>query len=808
MKRLNLQFFFPLSALVLLIAALSVPLFGIAPMGKFLNPFTGAVQNGGDEELNMSRAISSHKELKGTVQVFFDERKVPHIYADNTADLYYAQGYVTASMRLWEMDFLTYMSEGRLSEILNGGFLEYDRNQRRLGIPSAARATVELIKQDPESYEALTAYTKGVNARIAELSYKQLPVEYKILNYKPEQWSLFKTVLVMKYVAATLSAYNEDFSMTNMMLALGEESFNKLFPDFHSQTSPVTSSGNNAADTAGPMAYLKKPGYLDYSFLSAGAVVTPDTYNPRLGSNSWVVSGKKTKSGYPILCNDPHLNLTLPSIWLEMQLSCPGMNVYGVSIPGTPAVIIGFNQQVAWGLTNGEDDVWDWYKLKISNDYTSYEMDGKWIKFDTHTERIKVRNGKTFIDTILYTVHGPVVNDRNFAHKPEHVNQALRWEANKPSNEFKTFIGLNKAKNYADYKEAIKYYACPAQNFTFACRDNTIAVTHQGRLAVKWPGQGKFLLDGTKKSHMYDRYIPEDSLPQLVNPAANYLVSANQHPTGAGYPYYYNGHFMENRANRIKQLLENENEFDAGKMKAMQLDNVDYLSAAALPLLLAMMEQQNVPATEKSALQQLHAWKGDYALSDKEAGLFELWWERIRDYTWDELKAYSFFAGYPDDYVLLELIRLHPDDKFFDRQGTAAVETAADIIHTSFTAALTEFEMNRKEGKNQWGDFHKVSIIHLMNVGAFSRLDIPSSGNAQTINAMNADWGPSWRMIVELGERPSAYGIVAGGQSGSIGSAYYDNGVKDWVNGKYYPLHFYLSAAEASPKATAAWTFN
>lgn len=806
MKKVNLNFLFPLLALVLLIFALSRPLFKMPPLGKLLDPFIGAVQNGEDRKLNRSRMIIDDEGLKDSVSVFFDERKVPHIYAKNETDIYFAQGYVTASLRLWEMDFLSYISAGRLCEIFSDEYLEFDRYQRRLGTLSAAKASLAMIEKDPESGAALTAYSRGVNAYISQLNYKQYPLEYKILDYTPEPWSNLKTVLIMKYMGATLSGYNDDFNMTNMMLALGEENFNKLFPDFHSSISPVVSDSGANADPS--LAYLKKPDYLDYSFLSSGTVASASAYNPRLGSNSWVVSGKKTKSGYPILCNDPHLDLSLPSIWMEMQLTCPGMNVYGVSIPGTPAIIIGFNENIAWGLTNGQDDVFDWYKLKVTDDYSKYEFDGEWRSFDSTIEKITIRNSKPFYDTIHHTVHGPLVNTRRFAHKPEHIDQALRWELNKPSNEFITFIQLNKAKNHHEYREAIKHYACPVQNFTFACKDNTIAVNHQGNLAVKWPGQGKFILDGTVSSHLYTRYIPDDSLPQVLNPACNYLVSANQHPTFAGYPYYYNGHYSETRANRIAQILNKENDFDIPRMKSMQLDNVNFFAVEALPVLMESMATAKLSEEEKKALGLAGNWKGNYDYGDQHAKLFELWWDNIREYTWDELKAFSFYSKPPEDYILLQLIRNDPANSYFDKQGTTIKETANDIIREAFTAATAQFNKSGKEGNTKWSDFNKVTVMHLMNVKAFSKVDMPSAGYPDAINATSAGWGPSWRMIVELGDRPKAFGIYAGGQSGNTGSSYYDNFINDWNKGVYYPLNFFISETEARGQATASWIFK
>ncbi|HVI44937.1 MAG TPA: penicillin acylase family protein, partial [Chitinophaga sp.] len=548
MKKIHTQAFYPLIALVILVFTLSESMFNVPPLGKLLNPFTGIVQNNRDRGLNTPQLTLRKMGLTDTVSIFFDQRKVPHIYATNNTDLYFAQGYVTAVLRLWQMDFMSHAVAGRMSEIFPGGYLEYDRNQRRIGMLEAAKASLSAIENDPETLRTLTAYTQGVNAYISQLDYKEIPLEYKLMDYRPEKWTNLKSVLLMKYMAGTLSGYEEDFSMSWMMLALGEERFNKFYPDFTSRISPMDGSTPAVAPTT--TAYIHQPAYLRFSFFASKSVLPQNTYNPKLGSNSWVVSGKKTSSGHPILCADPHLNLSLPAIWLEMQLSSPDMNVYGVSIPGTPAVIIGFNEHIAWGLTNGADDAKDWYRLKVSNDYKKYEMDGQWKELTYMVDTIKRKGQTDFYDTVYHTVHGPVPYTKDFSFgRPELLNSALRWELHKPSNEFLTFIQLNRAKNYSEYRTAISHYASPVQNFTFACKDNTIAVNHQGRLPVKNAGQGKFVQDGTQSVQLYTQYIPNDSLPAVLNPACNYVVSANQHPTDASYHWYYNGYFSENRAN-------------------------------------------------------------------------------------------------------------------------------------------------------------------------------------------------------------------------------------------------------------------
>ena len=804
MRKINAAFLFPLLALVILTTALSRQMFQAPPLGKLLDPFIGAVQNENDQLRDSAILVIDEEAVTGPVQVFFDERKVPHIYASNSADLYFTQGYVTASLRLWQMDFLTYVSAGRLCEVLGDGMLVHDRMQRRTGVLQAARTSLAFMLKDSTTAAALAAYTRGVNAYIHQLTYRNMPLEYKLLDYEPEPWSDLKSVLLMKYLGNLLSGYEEDLSSSHMMLALGEAGFNKLFPDFVLPVSPVDGSVASLADTL--KTFVKKPDYLDYSFLTNKSAIPPSTFNPALGSNSWAVSGKKTKSGYPILCSDPHLNFSLPAVWLEMQLVCPGMNVYGVSIPGTPSIIIGFNDKIAWGISNGADDVKDWYKLKLTDDYKKYELDGQWIDLGYSVEEVKIRNKKSIMDTIYQTIYGPIVIDKKWLGNNEELKDlALRWELHRPSNEFLTFLQLNRAGDYSAFRSAIQHFSCPIQNFTFAGRDNTIAVHHQGSMLIKPRGAGRFLLDGTRSDQLYTKLIPADSLPRELDPVSNFVVSANQHPSSPGYPYYYNGYYNEMRANRISQLLSKDTLFDITGMKTMQLDNTSAFATDALPVLLAFIDNNKLGPAEQKAIVALQAWKGAYDAADKVPRLFELWWNNISDLTWDEFKVFSFYNKAPQNYVLLNKEKNDPGNLYFDQQGTAPVEQAADIIRQSFIMAVKAYDEQQQATSISWGDLNKVNLKHLTSMPAFSRPGLSSGGYPEAINAMSPSWGPSWRMIVELGERPRAVGVYPGGQSGNPASTYYDDFVNDWNKGVYYPLHYYLNAEEAGKESTVSW---
>lgn len=796
MIKINFNCLFPLGILIILTYAFSNQLFDMPPLGKFLNPFIGIIQNDQEKTLNDYQLKENNLGLSDSVSVFFDRLKVPHIYAKNIEDLYFSQGYVTARLRLWQMDFTSYVSAGRLSEIFTeNNYLDYDRYQRRIGILEAAKKSLILIETNSETKKILSAYTRGVNAYINRLNYRTLPFEYKLLNYKPEQWSNLKSVLIMKLMANTLSGYERDMDMSSLMLMLGEKRFNLLYPDFHSNITPVVDYPKRNSQSV--FNKTRIPSYLNYSFIPSISTKPNQVYNPKLGSNSWVISGKKTKSGFPILASDPHLNLTLPCVWLQIQLSSPGLNVYGVSIPGTPSIIIGFNKNIAWGITNGADDVKDWYKLQINKDYKTYKLNRNWVRLDSRIEEIKRKGQKSFFDTIYSSKFGAIVNDRRFFRQPDLINYAMKWELATPSNEFLTFIHLNKANTYQKYKEALKYFSCPIQNFTFACNDGNIAVNHQGKMAIKYSGQGRFIMDGRNDSALSTKYIPFDSLPQQLNPKCNYLISANQHPTDSNYRYYYNGFYSENRANQINKMLAEEHKFDIEKVEKIQLDNTNSFAALALPILLKNVNKSNLSTSERKLYILLKSWDCSYDYNSENAKMYEFWWANIKYLTWDELRKFHFHLIYPDDYILLNLIKTDPSNAFFDISTTSKKEDAKDIIYESFVRASDDYLKLKSKESVKWGNLNRVNFFHLTKIPAFSKLNLPSAGHPEAINAISSSWGPSWRMVVQLGNTPVAYGIYPGGQSGNIGSKYYDNFINDWVQGKYYRLNFYSSIGEA-----------
>ena len=823
-----------MAATVAVIVAFNNKLGPLPPMGKLLNPATGLWANAesnakpADEQYNLDG-------LKAEVKVHFDERMVPHVFAQNDEDLYYMQGYLTAKFRLWQMEVQTHNAAGRVSEIAGEKALKTDRLQRRIGMVYGAEQAEAYINADPESKKLVEAYCAGVNAYIKNLQVKDYPLEYKLLNYKPEEWKPIKVALLLKNMANMLSVFEYDIENANFVSKYGMEEFRKLYPDFVADEDPIVSretkfnfSGKEVAGMYGNIKNDSLSMVMNQTLAQLGGVNShiekPDEIT---GSNNWAVSGSKTKSGGPMLCNDPHLKLSLPSIWYEMHLVSPNMNVYGATIPGAPAVIIGFNDSISWGVTNGGRDVRDWYSVKFKDaNRDEYEYNGKWLKSEKRVETYKVAGGKDLIDTVIYTKFGIVVFDKNYGEAESSYNLAMRWTAHLPSNEFKTFYLMNQGKNYDDYINALKNYTCPAQNFVFASRSGDIAIKEQGRFPIrnKATEQGKYLSNGSSTVDEWTDFIPYQYNPTDKNPARGFVSSANQHPTDSTYPYYYPGvGVYENYRNRrINQVLAEGKDIDMEFMKKLHSDNYNMNAAEALPVLLSILDRSKLSKDELQYVEALSKWNYFNEANQIEPVYYEIWWNELRRLLWDEMIHSPAPMKQPDFYVTVQFLKTDSTSHFYDNYSTKQVETRADIVNQSFASIKVALEsrkfveVSEPYGKDEafiaatqphdWGTYKDTKVAHLANIDAFSKKAY-NGGNRNIVNATNNSHGPSWRMIVDEGTM-KAYVVYPGGESGNPGSKYYDNMVDTWAKGEYYEANFVKKAEDLGTKRVYTATFS
>ena len=774
------------------------------PLGKLLNPFAGFWRNGSRED--KPPASLTLPGLRDTVDIIWDARHVPHIFARNDHDLYFAQGYVVARDRLWQMEFQALYAAGRLSEVVGPALVQQDRLQRRLGLVWSAEKMARAFQDDSLISEAVGAYRDGVNAYLHSLSPQDYPVEYKILDYAPEPWTELKTALLMKSVAWTLSGMNQDLVMTRTRAILGQAFVDSLFPDLPPYLEPVIPRG-----TAWDFRPVPVPQPLAAAAASPGQNEAGPGERPQgPGSNNWAVSGKMTRSGFPILCNDPHLDLTLPSVWYEVQLAAPGVNVYGVTFTGAPGVVIGFNGRAAWGVTAALSDVLDWYEVKFKDkDRREYLYDGKWRPVEVREDKIKVKGGTTSIDRVLYTHHGPVVclEDEKPLAGWVPRGAALRWAPHDVSNELLSLYRLNRASHYQDFLEAMKSFSFPALNFVYADARGDIALWHSGRFPLRWKGQGRYILDGSKPADEWMGWIPWDHNPHVKNPERGFLSSANQQPVDETYPYYLGWEYGPfERGRRINESLSAGKDFAPEDMIRVQTDNLNLRARLLLPRLLPVLRQVEPAAEERTCLEALEKWDCQERADSAAPLIFNFLWDALNEKTWnDELKPGMDVLYWPLSNVFLDLALNHPDSSFFDDKKTPAVEVFADIALSAFKTACRRLaEKYGRFGRAwQWGRARGTDIRHLGSLPGFGRDRLFTPGDTCTINAIGRTHGPSWRMVVALGPEVKAWGIYPGGESGNPGSRYYDNGVGDWLAGRTYELLFMSSAGQAVPGRTS-----
>jgi penicillin amidase len=761
-----------------------------APLGKWLSPQNGLWQNAEPTDYDYSADLS-FSQLEGKVTVYFDDRLVPHVFAEQENDAFFVQGYLHAKFRLWQMEFQTMAAAGRVSELIGSKAVDYDRGMRRLGMVYAAENSLKEVEKDSETLAECNNYTAGVNAYIESLNESTLPLEYKLMGYYPEKWSNLKTALFLKFMSFDLAGSENDFEYTNAKSVFSSADFDKLYPIIMDSLDPIVPKGTVFPK---PGIEVKIPKTADSLYFDRkdSTTLEEEKPNPNNGSNNWAVSGSKTQSGYPILCNDPHLGLNLPSLWYEMQISTPTYNVYGVTFPGAPAVIIGFNDSCAFGFTNAERDVRDYYEIKFKDDSRrEYWFDSEWVKTNFRIEKIKVKGQPEYLDTVAYTNIGPVMYDKSFDGRRNTNNKyyAVRWKAHDPSNELKMFTLLDKAKNYSDYLEAIKYLHTPGQNCIFASKKGTIAIWDQGEFPAKWKRQGDFVMPGTDSSYFWQGMIPQEENPHLVNPERGFVSSANQLPADTSYPYYLGGSFPPYRGLEINRRLSEMNNITPEDMMKLQTDNYNIFGKMAVPVLVKNMQESKLTDAERRYFEMLKTWNFVNSVDSKATTLFVLTWDSLENNVWrDEFSKTHLNLMMPYESTLLNDILKDSSFKFLDDINTPEKETLGDDVTAAFKQAVYVAENLDSNNSLEWGRYKDTKILHLARLDALSRLHLPIGGGTNTINAANSQHGPSWRMVVSLTPQTQAYGVYPGGQSGDPGSRFYDDFVDTWVQGKYFTL--------------------
>ncbi|MFJ6265191.1 penicillin acylase family protein [Lysinibacillus xylanilyticus] len=721
--------------------------------------------------------------LDEDVTVTRDDKGIPHIFAKIDADLYRAQGYVQAQDRLFQMDLARRQASGRLSEIIGEATIDTDKHFRTFSLRDAAEKS--LSTYDAESRQVLEWFADGVNAFIAQAKKSNtLSYEFALLGYEPEEWSVVDSLTIGKYMAYDLGGNWNTLAFRHWALQnFDEEKAKELFIKY-----PENASSIIEANKENPVAVA---GHFNADLL-------PNEFN---GSNNWVVSGKKTKNGTPILADDPHLGLSTPSIWYQMHLQSPEQNVSGVIFAGVPGIILGHNDNIAWGVTNVGPDVQDLY-IEIPNpdDPTQFRYDGKWEQADVRDEQIKVKDGEMVDFEVVVTRHGPIMTDLAFKDTEPTAQFSMQWTALQPTTELRAVLGFNKAKSWNEFEKALEDFKAPAQNFVFASKDGTIAYKANGQIPIRKQGDGQLPVPGDSSDYGWEGFIPWDELPTVVNPDEGFIATANNEVIGEEYSYHITDLWAQPyRFERIKEVLAANDSLTVEDMMNLQMDQHNLYAREFLPYLLTSIKAQDQDGKYKDVIKLLENWDMVDAKDSGAPLVFHTLMEKLQEVLFkDQMPEDMYELMYGKFNITDQLLRTAYAGKksiWIEEQGgvDATVYKALEL-----TVAQIEDQFGKNVSKWKWGDFHQLTFDHTLGKASpilaayFNAKKVPIGGSKVTVQAAdndlagNVNHGASWRFVVDVGDLSSAYHIVGPGQSGHVRSAWYQDQVMDWSNGDYH----------------------
>ncbi|HTP01249.1 MAG TPA: penicillin acylase family protein [Anaerolineales bacterium] len=783
--------------------------------------------------------------LDGPVEVYRDDMGIPHIYAASTHDLFFTQGFVHAQDRFWQMDAWRHIGSGTLSEMFGAGQIKTDTFLRTLGWREVAQAEWDGMK--PGSKSILQAYADGVNAYLKDHSGAAVSLEYAVLQllnpeYKIAPWTPVNSLTWGKAMAWDLRGnMNEEIERAVLLKTLTPKQIDQLFPPYPSDH-PVIISNVANGDATGFLA--PPPASLGLEAQTAAAVqqnlaLMDAALGPKgdgVGSNSWVISGSLTSTGKPILANDPHLGIQMPSIWYQVDLHCQPssaacpFDVAGFSFAGVPGVVIGHNENIAWGFTNTGPDVMDLFVEKVNPaNPNQYEADGKWVDFQTRKEVINVSDGSPVTVTVRSTRHGPVISDsysdlydtnqdksskfvpfkeRAGIFLPQPYVIALEWTALQPSSPFEAIWQFDAARNWDDFRNAARSFHVPAQNLVYADVQGNIGYQMPGEVPIRKSGDGRYPVPGWSGDYDWTGYIPFDQLPHAYNPPEGFIVTANNEVVPPDYPYLITEDWDYGfRANRIVEMIKSASfKINQLYVQKMQGDMYDSNAAIFVPLLLKLDARRSL--NQPTAIGLLKNWDYTTQSGSAAAAVFEAFWRHLLQNTFDDDLPPDFQAdgGSRWNEVMRNLIK-DPKDPFWDDKTTKnKVETMDDVLAESLTDGVNEVEghFGGNVSKWKWGVLHAANfrnqtlgdsgiglIERLFNRGPFqvggSEAVVDATGWSVN-DGYETNWIPSMRMVVDLGALGSSVTVHTTGQSGHAFSKHYDDMAPLWSRLAYYPM--------------------
>ncbi|MUV38452.1 Penicillin amidase [Lentibacillus sp. JNUCC-1] len=724
--------------------------------------------------------------LQENVSVNTDPNGVPHIQAANDHDLYMAQGYVQAQNRIFQMELSRRQASGTLSEVVGADAIDQDKYFRTLGLRRAAEASYDLYSEEAKA--VLNAFADGVNAYIKEATEANtLPVEFTLMGIEPTEWTVIDSLTIGKYMAFDLGGHWERQAFNYYALQhFPEDKALELFPRYPEEKPTIIGDGE-----------------LDIA-ASFDKAVIPHDFN---GSNNWAVSGEKTKSGMPLLADDPHLGLATPSIWVQMVLETGDMKVDGVIFAGIPGIILGHNNHVAWGVTNVGPDVQQLYIEKQNPDNADeYLFEDKWEKAEIIDEPIHVKDGDTIDYEVAETRHGPILSEFTKNSGRGEV-MSLRWTALDPTTELEAILEINRATDWNEFETGLEKFLSPAQNFVFAAKDGTIAYKANGNIPIYESADDALLpLPGWEADKEWQGFIPFDELPRVVNPEKGFIATANNKIVGDDYPYHISNVWAQPyRYERIAEVLDSGEDLTVQDMQNLQMDATNLQAREFVPLFEQELVDVSLTDEAEQALKQLKNW--DFVDDKDEAAplIFHHWYSELEDLIYGQqiqqtmMEMFSVKGQTTD-----ELLRTA-----FNGGNSIWIEEAGgieDILQRSLEKTVTDLADDYGKDIEDWvwGDYHQVQFKHPLSgvnpILAYffnNKKPLPVDGSSVTPMAAayksktgEVNHGASWRFVIDTANLDTGYHIVGPGQFGHFRSEWYDDQVEDWVEGHYHETTF------------------
>ncbi len=732
------------------------------------------------------------KGLQAPVQVLRDRWYVPHILAQSAQDAVFAQGFVHAQERLWQMDFNRRVVAGRLSEVLGEGALMPDRVMRTLGLRRVAEQEARML---PEKIRVIAeAYCAGVNAWIdLAIRKHKLPIEFTLLGYRPEPWVPADILGVPKLMSWTLAGnWEAEFMRQKVIDRLGPENAGEFEMDREHLWAAILDAAPPSLDPT-------------HAFTGIHA-------GEGAGSNNWVVHGTRTMTGMPLLANDMHLELSAPAIWFENHLSGGNLEVSGITLPGTFLITAGHNRNVAWGFTDGVNDVQDLYEehlRRTPEGKVEYEFQGEWLPAEVRREEIHVKGKPAVLEEVIITRHGPIINllvEKDFPGTPP---LALCWTALEPETTMQALHDMAFACDCTELHQALPLFSGPGQNTVYADTQGNIGYTLSGRTPIRAKGSGLVPVPGWMGEYEWTGYIPHEEMPHLKNPAKGYVATANNAHTREDDGHYITRDYAQSdRAARIVELIEQKQKLDIPYMQKMHYDLVSH-SARVLASYLGSLKFSEVELQE--IVREFARWDGKVSPDSSIATIYEA---TIRRAIRLMLDAYlgdlgvrvqgkgiggAFWGSHTWEWFIRLLDR--PASPWFD-QGHG--ERRDDVLRLAMRQGVDDLKRQCGGDRREWawGKLHRLTFRHILGAAkpldsAFNLGSYPIGGDGTTINAsfvnltdleVGSMGGPPFRFIANLGDLDHCLGMLTPGQSGHPASPHYRDGIRPWFEGSYHPM--------------------